>query len=546
MLTGKSQDLHQKVAAELLAVFPSWLFSTEPVTIRSDGSPSGLRIGAHDTADHLVDLLQRCLKGESEALDEARALAEAHRSERNTNSNAAAWDLLYRILEKQSADLALDFIRVVKAKDFQSLPLVDAVVDRFPIAPDSPLRSAHILACRHLMASTVAELDAIHRILPHAEFVRIIGKPYSTNRLALIELSRRGYIRDDTIIDSDPSDHEFGSYGQMHRRVTREAVDQYLAQYPDSRTPLVVIDDGGALIDAVGQKVLDGTIRCPVVAIEQTTHGYYALNRKFLDARGIEGFAIVRAFQSQAKISYEAPLIAQSVLKETWTWLTTLRGRADLDIKLPDDPVFGIIGLGVVGSMVARELAEAGHVVAVYDKSRQKIGIVGSSSLPNIEMAWSLQDLCKYANVIIGASGGTSIGEDATSALRNGTVLVSASSGDREFRGMRRDWEIDLLPMTSGAVSPYEFAHGLLVARDKESDRRVYIVNRGYPVNFDGSPDPIPPSDIQLTRALMVGAVIQAAGPVGFEEGSLVGKSGHFEVNETIDRFLIERFRSRG
>jgi hypothetical protein len=41
-------------------------------------------------------------------------------------------------------------------------------------------------------------------------------------------------------------------------------------------------------------------------------------------------------------------------------------------------------------------------------------------------------------------------------------------------------------------------------------DRTVRLLNGGFPVIFDGRVNCVPPNDIQVTRALMLGAAMQA------------------------------------
>ena len=39
--------------------------------------------------------------------------------------------------------------------------------------------------------------------------------------------------------------------------------------------------------------------------------------------------------------------------------------------------------------------------------------------------------------------------------------------------------------------------------------KRFYVANGGFPIDFDGSLDPIAPEKIQITRALVLAACIQ-------------------------------------
>jgi hypothetical protein len=183
-----------------------------------------------------------------------------------------------------------------------------------------------------------------------------------------------------------------------------------------------------------------------------------------------------------------------------------------------------------------------GIVVRVHDKNPNKLAV--TELLSDFEIAWTLSDLLRHSDVVIGASGGTSIDAEAAEHLRDGTVLISASSGDLEFSGLRQ-WSVRVRPILAGTTGPtaYDLSHGLLEATPppgRPDERRVYVANRGFPINFDGSCDPIDVRHIQLTRALIVGAVLQAAGAV--DGVALPGRSGVFPLHRAVDRFVIEQY----
>lgn len=385
------------------------------------------------------------------------------------------------------------------------------------------------------MGSTVAELAAIRKALPGLTFTEVMGKAYSANRLAVLAATADGLsVSGDSLDMPELGSRQFGSFALWHRANARALVERYIADDSVEKSgPLLVVDDGGALIDAVGQAVLDGKIQQAVLAVEQTTHGLFAVQRFMkLPAARQRGFACVSVARSEAKLRLESKLIARSVAATTDYWLK-LFGRPLRNV--------GIIGFGAVGAQLARELSSRDIEVRIYDKNPNKLAV--ADTVDGFEVAWTLPELLRRSEIIVGASGGTSIDFESTQHLQDNAILVSASSGDLEFSGLAR-WSLRLQPVLPRAagLAPYDLAHGLLEATpaDPLDNRTIHVVNRGFPVNFDGSPDPIPASEIQLTRALILGAVLQAAGGVDGEP--LSGKTGLFELDRSVDHYVVEQY----
>ncbi|MFI1994811.1 NAD(P)-binding domain-containing protein [Actinoplanes sp. NPDC020271] len=494
--------------------------------------------GLDKTSDHLIDVIKACLWGDDAAMSTAHSLVTEFSDTAAVVSaqTIAAEDFFHRSLEQTRDPRLADFVVAAEQRRFEIPPLLESLVDQFKVPALSPMADADVLACRHLMGSTIAELKTIRKALPGLTFAEVLGKPYSANRLAVIAAKNHGIQINDASCDMPPlAARDFGSYASIHRVSARAAVERYVQDNPSrAGRPLLVIDDGGALIDAVGQAVTNGQIRQPVVAIEQTTHGLYAVQgfAKTPSARR-HGFACISVARSEAKLRKESLLIARSVLETIESWLLLL-GRPLRNV--------GIVGFGAVGAAVAKAMTSRGITVRIHDKNPNKLAL--AEMLGGFDIDWTLPDLLQRSEIIIGASGGTSIDTAAAEYLRDDTILISASSGDLEFSGLRH-WSTRLHPIIpdDAAPTPFDLAHGMIEATSRHGDtgtRRAFVANRGFPVNFDGRCDPIPVRDIQLTRALIVGAVLQAAGAV--DGTSLSGMTGVFELHRDVDQFVTEKY----
>jgi hypothetical protein len=504
-------------------------------------------------AGKLADLVSRALVGRPAAIRAAVSVVNGirHSDEIRHPHAAAAWDIFLASAEARDSSV-IDFCLRRQRKAFEAPQLL---LDLLEMAPRkrSSLSGADVLACRHLLGSTVAELGTIKALVPDLRFVKVFGKPYSTNRLAVLALEARGFPVDrKSIVLGHRS--SLGSFGNRHRRVLEAGVEEWLVEEgTTSDRPVLVIDDGGVLIDIVGRAMSNGRLNRPVIAIEQTTHGMFAARTNFHDEYGKQnvnvrrhGLAVIDAASSRAKLRRESPYIAESVIVETSEWLRLLSVASGDVIGVDPFPNLkvGVIGYGSVGAHVVAQLQGRASQVYVYDRNPHKSAVAEAAG---VHTADRLEDLLDVSNLIIAASGAASIDRDAARHLQNGAILVSASSGDLEVRGLQ-EWKHEPVPLLHRTAEPttFDVIHGAIHATDPDdSDSRVVrIVNGGFPVNFDGSIDPIEPNIIQVTRAVIVGAVIQAASVGALGDPPLLGSTGVFELEKDLSRFISQQFEN--
>jgi S-adenosylhomocysteine hydrolase len=106
-------------------------------------------------------------------------------------------------------------------------------------------------------------------------------------------------------------------------------------------------------------------------------------------------------------------------------------------------------------------------------------------------------------DIVIGATGVQSITAEDIGYLKDGAIIGSASS---------KLVEIDVDALAAGDANPAIVdgkSHPPSVRYDL-GGRKVTLLARGFPLNFDGEAENIPPEQIQLTRALMVLGLLQA------------------------------------
>jgi len=503
-----------------------------------------------DPADVLLAIAGRCVAGDEAAVAEAVRLLAASKPPLDLVADAAAWNALLTsdLARLQPCDELLGDIVPVSAAPY---PLFTGLLEHFPPRRSPLFDDVDILSCQHLLGSLLPQYQAIRDLLPGARFQEIIGKPYSGNPWAMHALEEYGFPvnrrsvglpnRDNRDDQGEP--YRIGTYGHLHRKVVDDAVKRFFNLMPEtrrlSRAPILVIDDGGALIDAVGRAAAKcGTTR-PIVCIEQTQRGLHAAK----PAKGYGlggGFALVNVAQTLSKLVLESKLIASSVLENLESWLARLKvseSRAAWASHLR----IGLVGFGSVGESIAAALKSLEVEPRLYDVNRNRLA---AAKRQGYEVSLELSELLEQSNVIVAATGGSWLNQNNAMLLRDGVVLVSASSGDAEFHGLPA-WKSSQVPILDSSLRNAQFdtIHGEIRVR-RSDDAELRILNGGFPVNFNGAIDPIAPAQIQLTRALMLAGVLHAIGFEGGHHRPVAGETGLCYINDALDIYLYQAYEA--
>lgn len=172
-----------------------------------------------------------------------------------------------------------------------------------------------------------------------------------------------------------------------------------------------------------------------------------------------------------------------------------------------------ITGAGAIGTALADVLRPLHDRVDVYDT---RSGCMTPIDLPNAIGGY---------DVIIGATGATSVPASMHELLRPGVLLMSASSSDREFDAvaLRR------------RTTPNPDCHADLRVADGSVD--ATLLNSGFPVNFDGSPM-CGDASMALTMALLAAAVLYASVAVADEMSSDHPHLGLIDQGDIVASFL--------
>lgn len=329
-----------------------------------------------------------------------------------------------------------------------------------------------VVCVQHLLASTGSLIDALIGLGVGPQNIVMCGKSYSTNSRVATALRQRGV---------EVLSHAASGRAVGFQKTCEYEIDDLWALAMKHRLferchHVVVLDDGGHCIDRAPSAP---EIRKKLVAVEQTTAG---IRRIAFGAT----IPVINVAQSAAKTLLESPLVCEVVLSKARPYLTP---RSHL----------GVVGVGNIGRALLALLVQQGYDVACYEGTTPSD--IAGMAVPAGCWRVSLESLLRDSEIVFGCTGTDALGFDWFGELQHDLTLISCSSEDLEFRSL-----IDRLFRTS-KIGGGGHTEDIVVSN---GNARLTIVRGGFPVNFDGSAESVPAADIQLTRGLLLGGVLQA------------------------------------
>lgn len=381
-----------------------------------------------------------------------------------------------------------------------ALPMLDALVDEYA-AGARPLENITLVLIQHQLGSMVRMAEALIRLGADPSRLHWIDIPYTANtavRDALVGLGipPRNF--------ADGYYHLELPYARYQRRRVQEMVLRLRQTLADEHDRVLVLDDGSYFLEALSCFAAPTT---EIRVVEQTTRGIIKIRgdeslRAYCDHVTVKNVA-----ESAPKKNIEGPFIGQAVC---FSLSVALAGRL-AGVRKPRSL---ILGFGQIGQSVAESLTtEHGvprELVHVADPSPDARGAALAAGF----QPWDRRSAGRLRfGLVIGCSGTTSFGIGDRVFLEDGAILASASSGSAE---LSREAFIELAD-THPADDIYVYDRDTLHTKPLHTDIRLRLVDRdavflngGFPVNFDGAVNCVPPRFIQATHALQVGAAIEA------------------------------------
>lgn len=343
---------------------------------------------------------------------------------------------------------------------------------------DQVFKDYGILIIMHYLENIVSFIEALISLGASDESIFVLVKPY-------------------------PYSHRSKVHSYLYRNHPKIRIE-YLGKLPPADALLtdiisecksksasnefIVIEDGGYLVPFLHKNYSQDDNAC-IGAVEQTTKGL----RKDQNIQGKLGgklfFPVIDVAKSKFKDAYESPLVGISVVHNIQKLLTdyNFSGKHAL-----------VIGCGAVGRQVAHTLRNWGMSVMVYDTEKEPIA---SAKVRGFDVLKSLTSpRVKNADLIIGTVGKTTINQDIFEHMKNGAILISASSDQIEIDINALDEICDTNQYTEGLGTKYKRDLG-----GGAFDTYTLLAD-GYPINFYfGSGIPANAIDPVLAQ-LLIGA----------------------------------------
>jgi S-adenosylhomocysteine hydrolase len=312
------------------------------------------------------------------------------------------------------------------------------------------LENFYVISCQHYLESNKKMIFSLIKkgVLPRNIFM--INKTYSYNSKIGNEFKKKGIRCFNYKYDSHKA------FDSQFKKAIKSFIKKIKKEI-DVNQEIILIDDGGEVI-SIANKILK---KRQIYAVEQTSSGFHKLKKLKLN------FPIINIARSHAKLNYETPYIIEDFLKKLYSKLSQLKLKPRKTL---------IIGKGVLGNCLEKKMK---FKADFYDITHEKE---------------KLKNIIQNYDLIIGATGFTSIPRKLHKQLKKGCCLVSISSSDREFDA------IYLRKKIPRVNNPH---------KDLQIDG-ITLLNNGFPLSFQGNRIEVPKKYMQLTMGLLLAGIYQS------------------------------------
>lgn len=343
-------------------------------------------------------------------------------------------------------------------------------------SPVPNIQQIVFVCVQHLLDTTLDLFKALIALGVIPDNIFLIGKQYSTSEDVAKQIQNLGIqLQKSTplkILGEYTATFNYDMVS-MWQRVEAHA-------YQHSPHAIIVLDDGGRCLECIMPGMLN---ELPIIGIEQTTAGLF--NPRVINLH----VPFIDVATCSAKIHLESNLIAETVLDKLGTALPVeKKGLA-----------CGVVGIGVIGTPVAKKLVSLGCKVYICDQNKKHYHKINSAHGCD-----SLEELIQQSDYIFGCTGQDITSQiDLNKLITQDKVLISCSSEDKEFLTLLKRIQTE-----NNHVKSFNPLQNIIW---KLSNGAVIQVLRGgFPITFDDSGIGASANKIQLTSGLLLSALIQA------------------------------------
>lgn len=408
--------------------------------------------------------------------------------------------------DELNKDTDLIYVNCKNKRPNISLPVLDALLEKASKEGKANiLDKTAIYYVHHPLQTSINVVDALIHLGAKPKNLFILGKRYSECESVVSTLVQKG-------VHYQPCSMQtaLGQYSQSFIRDINWLWAKMVDELDSEVEQILIMDHGGHAITYIPLAILE---HYKVIGIEKTTAGFINSER-----HGTPPIPVIDVANSAAKRFLESSLIADAVVNK-------------IDSYLPEninDFVFGVVGLGAIGKAVMNRLHKLGCQIIVHDIDSSNQHLLDKTK--NIIFTNDMGALVASADYIFGCSG-RDISEGQLEQLRLATqdkTLISCSSEDKEYLSFLQMINRQM-PTIFDPMDDIEFKTVFGAS--------IRLLRGGFPVNFDDTGESVPANDIQLTRSLVVAAVLQASDYLN----STV-ENGVYSLDATYQRYVINEW----
>ncbi len=391
-------------------------------------------------------------------------------------------------------------------QDTIRLPVLDSLLNRANVSETQKiLKKTIIYYVHHPLQTSINVIDSLVSLGVSYENIFILGKKYSECDEVVDSLIARG-------VHYQPCSKQtrIGQFATSFIRDINWLWFRLTQNLSSSIENILILDHGGHAVHYMPVELLE---RHRVIGIEKTSAGFFELNR-----RGTPPFPMIDVANCFAKKHLESPLIAKTIVNKLFALLP----------KPKNNFYYGVVGLGAIGAAIIEQLIEQGQNLFVFDLNSELMKLYQND--PRIECAKDTNQLIEKCDWIFGCSGRdiTEAYIDQLDLTKRDKTFISCSSEDKEFLSLLR--HID-------KQTPIEFNPLDTIKYHSEQGAVIRLLRGGFPINFDGTGESVPANEIQLTRSLVIGAVLQAIRFLG--QYANIEKAAIYPLNIEVQRFIV-------
>ena len=344
---------------------------------------------------------------------------------------------------------------------------------------------------QHLLESNIACIKFLESMGLKKESLYILGKGYSSNVDVYQYLINHGYNV------TDPIDNY--KYNYFFDKSIELRIINLINKNKKKFKKIIVLDEGGYAMKAISS--IENKMKYKFKFVELTSRGAKYYNKIFND------FPIIDVAHSKVKKEIESKIIAESMIDN----MIRLLLEKKINYKKMK---CGLIGYGEIGKQLYKFLKKIFSSISIYD---------------NQTFVTDLPKLLNDSDIILSSTGNGTVFENHYDALFGKKYFINCGSSDVEFNlwKIKKDKKFDSFNIEN-KQKPWK---GDVVIQDKL--KTLIFLRGGFPINFDGTKDPISPNVIQLTRTLMMSGAIQAIN---------TELPGVHELSKTVQDYIIEKF----